>query len=143
MRYSFVKTVTERQWLIQNALATGLVWGVCWFMVAFRHRAYTGLFPAEFYNIYVWVVIPVIIALLAWITFGGHYFVRFLLYNLAIYGAWRINIYVELGIHRDSSSEAFYWVLDFLPSVVGANVAFFVVAAIAWLLQKRARNRHT
>ena len=142
MRYSFVKTVTERQWLIQNALATGLVWGVCWFLVAFR-LGLPASFSSEFYNIYVWVVIPVIIALLAWITFGGHYFVRFLLYNLAIYGAWRINIYVELGIHRDSSSEAFYWVLDFLPSVVGANVAFFVVAAIAWLLQKRTRNRHT
>ena len=142
MKISFFKTVTERRWLIQNARATTAVWGACWVLLAFIEWL-KAIIPEKFYMIYIWVVIPVIIALLARITFGGHYFVRFLLYNLAIYGAWLINLYVELGIHRDPSSEAFYWVLDFLPSVVGANVAFFVVAAIAWLLQKRARNRHT
>jgi hypothetical protein len=132
--------MTERRWLIQNALATTIVWGTCWFLLAFQPWL-TALFPQDFYYIYIWIVMPAITALLAWFTFGGHYLARFLLYNLAIYGAWLINLSIESGLHRDPSSDAWYWVVFFSPSIFGANVAFFAVAAIAWFLQNR--NSHT
>ena len=103
----------------------------------------TPIIPKNYYYVYIWAVMPIIIALLAWITFGGHYLVRLLLYNLAIYGAWLINLYVRSGIHSDPASDAWYWVVFFPPSIAGANVALFVVAAIAWLSQKRTRNSHT
>ena len=141
MKISFFKTVTERRWLIQNAKATTAVWGACWVLLAFIEWL-KAIIPEKLYFIYIWVVIPVIIALLARITFGGHYLVRILLYNLSIYGAWLINLYVVYGIRREGLVDAYYW-LFFIPSIVGSNVAFFAVAAIAWLLQNRAKNSQT
>ena len=142
MKISFFKTVTERRWLIQNARATTAVWGACWVLLAFIEWL-KAIIPEKLYFIYIWVVIPVIIALLARITFGGHYLVRILLYNLSIYGAWLINFYVVYDIHRPPITDAYYWGLFFFPSIVGSNVAFVVVAAIAWLLQNRTQNSQT